>query len=301
MVYIVVLLVGLFSISMPAAADFDIGELYPYDQENEDLSEVYQEVVNRLFEAHIVPVIDKRDREVLTIKRVAIVDAPSLLSDFPEIKREDGEIKIPVNFLLFMDDFMISFSLLHSVGKPPSLAFEYIASLRCLEESSLRTTVDHFLGITSEAVSTHENETKVANALFQTLLLWLLAEQVAEDLDDQAPHVFAIELFRRIGIPPIGLGVYKRILSMLVDYEIGEQELESGNFDEGTLSIVRRISGENRELAALIEKHAQSLSRASGSSEWTESLIQDLYTLGLDLEDGRILAILRATCPNFEE
>ena len=232
-------------------------------------------------------------------------------------------IVLPILTLRFLDDLTIATAWLNAKGYSLETLASYVAYLKYAPEESFPESKFpqplEALGLTREDALSDTKIDEVAQKLYKSLVVWLLAHELghalyADDLDEkqglqeeieQQADAFALELMRRVRAEPVGIGVY---FNLLYQWQKVESETSDPNqWTEYVKSLgvhvisAPRLLALSRSLESGFEKDSQTSPFLSRLLRQTADLVQAgniLRPKEFDMELLKPQGLVREETPN---
>jgi hypothetical protein len=267
----------------------------------DDLMTIYEPKLRTLFESEILRVMTEEERKITGLTDVSLTLEEVPLTEFPKTQIDElGVLKVPLYSLAFLDDYVLASIAQQRIGHASHLPTSYLFYLTCPNLGLDRRSAMEFFGLPAD-VSLDRGRRQFADTMLQTLALWLMAYEAAKIIIPSAPEEFAIELFRRMGLPPFGVSVIMFMDTFSSGLNITTSEIETGHLDAATIAAGRQSAIKYTRILRLLHESSKSLARVPGLEEWNEREAQRLSTIQTQLEDGSLLNHYVQVCSVLSE
>lgn len=299
---VLVLIIAFFSSKHTSKAfgEVELSSLFDPKITNQ-LLEIYEPRLQQLFEEDILRVMTAEEREIAGLTGVTATLDKVAFMEFPKTGVDpSGTMTIPLYTLAFLDDYVLASLAQHSMHRDTRMPTSYLFYLSCPNLVTEHRSAVEFLGLPDDLTIDNESR-EFANVMLQTLALWLMAYEAGKSIIPAAPEEFALELFRRMGLPPFGLSVLMFTKTLSSGFDVSPQEIATGTLDEATISDGRDLAVGYTRVLRLLHESSMSLSRVPGAENWKRQEAARLSTIKTKLEDGTLLDHFIHACATLAE
>lgn len=234
-----------------AVADFDMSHVTS-PEKIEVLAPGYSGIFEEVLNSVIFTTMTDQEKSKFQGLEVTAVKSDLKFSEFFFANVLDGQLHFSVQHISLLDELAIA--MIHPANN--NLApVEYLQYLSCIDESSDDIMgAGEFFGIPSGARLTDQDQ-RAADQMLRVFSIWLIAEALGADFSPTEPTEYSIEVFRRLGIPPIGLATLKAV----------EVVSAASSDTQNTTEEIRSRLADLRLLIDRLADEQRSIARASGS------------------------------------